>query len=274
MVISSHDSRAHFACTLPHDGLAGLASSPPTQCALAAFFRLLGAVQALQLAVTCLSFDFVGTAVEDSSEDIATLQIPSPWRPLLEDLSTLQLFFDYYAATAPPLSNAALECLVRCASVRRSLFSSEDVRVSFLSAIVNITLKVLQTQQGLQHADNYHEFCRLLGRVRNNYQLSEIMAVNNFKAWIEHVADFTISSLQGWQWSSGSVHYLLLLWTRLVASAAYQKGDQPSVLSELMPKIIAAYVQSRLDSVQLVVQARRLVSASSGSSCFHRVLQP
>lgn len=213
-------------------------------------------VQALQLAVTCLSFDFVGTAVEDTAEDIATLQIPSPWRSLLEDLTTLQLFMDYYCATFPPLSNTALECLVRCASVRRSLFSSEEVRVSFLSAIINMTLTILQSKQGLQHQENYHEFCRLLGRVRNNYQLTEIMAVDNYKQWIEHVAAFTISSLQGWQWSSSSVHYLLLLWTRLVSSAAYLKSDQPNLLEELMPKIITAYVQSRLDSVLLVAQAR------------------
>lgn len=152
-------------------------------------------LQALQLAVTCLSFDFVGTAVEDSAEDIATLQIPSPWRSLLEDLSTLQLFKGYYDVTVPPLSNAALECLVRCASVRRSLFSSEDIRTSFLSCIINITLEILQSQKGLQHVENYHEFCRLLGRMRNNYQLSELMAVKNYSAWIERVASFTIDSL-------------------------------------------------------------------------------
>jgi hypothetical protein len=40
------------------------------------------------------------------------LQVPSVWRPLIEDSATLQLCFDFYAATKPPLSNAALECLV------------------------------------------------------------------------------------------------------------------------------------------------------------------
>lgn len=34
------------------------------------------------------------------------------WRPVIEDSATLQLFFDFYAATKPPLSNASLECLV------------------------------------------------------------------------------------------------------------------------------------------------------------------
>ena len=198
----------------------------------------------------------MGTAVEDSSEDIATLQIPSPWRPLLEDLSTLHLFMEFYEKTQPPLSNAALECLVRCASVRRSLFSSEDARQAYLAAIIDMTLKVLQTQVGLQHIENYHEFCRLLSRVRTNYQLTEIMSVRSYQPWLEHVASFTISSLQGWQWSSASIHYLLMLWTRLVATASYQKSDQPNMLGDMMPKIIVAYVQSRLDSVQLVAQVR------------------
>jgi len=34
------------------------------------------------------------------------------WRPVIEDSTTLSLFFDFYAATSPPLSNTALECLV------------------------------------------------------------------------------------------------------------------------------------------------------------------
>ena len=75
--------------------------------------------QALQLSVACLSFDFVGTSLDESAEDLATLQIPSPWRHLVEDLATMQLYYAYYQATQPPLSNAALECLVRMASVRR-----------------------------------------------------------------------------------------------------------------------------------------------------------
>lgn len=103
-------------------------------------------MQALELSVACLSFDFVGTSVEDWAEDVATLQIPAQWRSCLEDLNTLQLYTDYYFSAAPPLSNTALECLVRCASVRRSLFSSEDSRLSFLSTLVNITLRVLQVR--------------------------------------------------------------------------------------------------------------------------------
>lgn len=40
-------------------------------------------------------------------------QVPSSWRPLIENPTTVQLFLDFYAVTKPPLSNSALECLVR-----------------------------------------------------------------------------------------------------------------------------------------------------------------
>jgi len=32
-----------------------------------------------------------------------------------------------------------------------------------------------RTKQGLMEHDNYHEFCRLLGRLKTNYQLSELV---------------------------------------------------------------------------------------------------
>ncbi|KAI3436525.1 hypothetical protein D9Q98_005942 [Chlorella vulgaris] len=209
--------------------------------------------QAVQLALQCLSFDFVGTCLDESSEDLGTIQVPSAWRPSIEDPSTLQLFIDFYCATQPPLSNMALECMVRLASVRRSLFSSETERSNFLSRLVNGTRDLLRQQSGLAHHANYHEFCRLLGRLKANYQLSELVGLESYKEWIQLVADFTISSLNSWQWASGSVYYLLGLWSRLVSSMPYLKGDAPSQLDVYVPKITKAYITSRLESVQAVV---------------------
>ena len=39
-------------------------------------------------------------------------QVPSMWRSVTEDPATLDLFLDYYAASTPPLSKYALECMV------------------------------------------------------------------------------------------------------------------------------------------------------------------
>ncbi|KAM7472621.1 hypothetical protein LguiA_010804 [Lonicera macranthoides] len=205
---------------------------------------------ALSLALKCLSFDFVGTSIDESSEEFGTVQIPSGWKPVLEDPSTLQIFFDYYAITKPPLSKEALECLVRLASVRRSLFTNDVTRSKFLAHLMTGTKEILQTGQGLADHDNYHEYCRLLGRFRVNYQLSELVNVEGYSDWIRLVAEFTSKSLQSWQWASSSVYYLLGLWSRLVTSVPYLKGDAPSLLDEFVPKITEGFITSRFDSVQ------------------------
>ena len=59
--------------------------------------------------------------------------------------------------------------------MRRSLFTSEAERSAFLNHLVKGTRDILRTQQGLAQHANYHEFCRLLGRLKTNYQLSELV---------------------------------------------------------------------------------------------------
>ena len=98
------------------------------------------------------------------------------------------------------------------------------------------------------------EFCRLLGRLKTNYQLLELVRVENYADWVQRVAEFTITSLNSWQWASSSVYYLLGLWSRLVSSVPYLKGDSPSLLESFVPKITEAYITSRLDSVRMCLQ--------------------
>ncbi|KAL6495703.1 hypothetical protein OROGR_030266 [Orobanche gracilis] len=59
---------------------------------------------ALSLSLKCLSFDFLGSSIDESTEEFGTVQIPSSWKHMFEDVSTLQIFFDYYALTKPPTS--------------------------------------------------------------------------------------------------------------------------------------------------------------------------
>ncbi|KAL3829837.1 hypothetical protein ACJIZ3_018639 [Penstemon smallii] len=205
---------------------------------------------ALSLSLKCLSFDFVGTSIDESSEEFGTVQIPSSWKPLLEDFTTLQIFFEYYALTKPPISKESLECLVRLASVRRSLFTNDAARSKYLDHLMSGTKEILRTGQGIADHDNYHEFCRLLGRFRINYQLSELVNMEGYVDWIRLVAEFTSKSLLSWKWASSSVYYLLGLWSRLVSSVPYLKADSPSLLDEFVPKITEGFITSRLDSAQ------------------------
>jgi len=57
------------------------------------------------------------------------LQIPSPWKSVLEDSSTLQLFFDYYAITKAPLSKEVCTsciCFFDCVLSQTSYSSHEN----------------------------------------------------------------------------------------------------------------------------------------------------
>ena len=170
---------------------------------------------ALVLSAGCLSFDFIGTNPEESAEDVGTVQVPSSWRPIVQDTTTIQLFFDFYLLSEPPRSNMALQSLVHLSSVRRSLFPSEKERSTFLQALMTGIHSIMQSKKGLEHIDNYHEFCRLLGRLKASYQLSELVKTKGFMEWLELAGDFTIKSLQNWQYSMNSIHYLLALWGRL-----------------------------------------------------------
>jgi exportin-7 len=213
----------------------------------------------LTLATECLSFDFIGTNPEESAEDVGTVQVPSSWRAIVQDTATMQLFFDYYLLSEPPRSNSALEALVQLSSVRRSLFASEKDRTVFLQSLMTGIQSIMQSKKGLEHIDNYHEFCRLLGRLKASYQLSELVKTTGFVEWLELAGDFTIKSLQNWQYSMNSIHYLLALWGRLVAALPYLRADatdsqrQSQTLRTCVLQVVESYIKTMLDSVDVVV---------------------
>lgn len=45
-------------------------------------------------------------------------------------------------------------------------------------------------------SNNYHEFCRLLARLKSNYQLGELVMVDSYQETIGLIAKFTVESLQ------------------------------------------------------------------------------
>ena len=71
------------------------------------------------------------------------------------------------------------------------------------------------------------------------------VGVDSYAEWIQLVAELTVRSLQSWQWASGSVFYLQGLWSRLVSSMPYLKGEAPSLLDTYVPRITRAYITSR-----------------------------
>lgn len=75
------------------------------------------------------------------------------------------------------------------------MFSNPE-RAKFLSTLVVNIKNILENSQGLSDPENYHEFCRLLARLKTNYQLSELVVVECYTDVIQLIAKFTIQSLQ------------------------------------------------------------------------------
>lgn len=207
----------------------------------------------LKLALQCLSFDFVGSSLDESNEDIGTLHPPIAWHTVVEDPNTVKTFVDIYQALCVPDSNQssiALECLVQLASMRRTLFATDELRIMNIHRHMSGTLSILQTKAGLDDHDNYHHFCRWLARLKVNYQLDEIINLDIYRQWIELVSNFTLQSLASdWSWVGDSLFYLLSLWSRLIAAKPYLKSGKEAYLDAYVEKIVEQYVRTRLHAL-------------------------
>ncbi|XP_070630613.1 ran-binding protein 17 isoform X7 [Bos indicus] len=210
-------------------------------------------MQVLKLVLNCLNFDFIGSSADESADDLCTVQIPTTWRAIFLEPETLDLFFNLYHSLPPLLSQLALSCLVQFASTRRSLFSSPE-RAKYLGNLIKGVKRILENPQGLSDPGNYHEFCRFLARLKTNYQLGELVMVKEYPEVIRLIANFTITSLQHWEFAPNSVHYLLTLWQRMVASVPFVKSTEPHLLDTYAPEITKAFITSRLESVAVVVR--------------------
>eukprot|EP01065_Artemidia_motanka_P013147 TRINITY_DN1724_c1_g1_i1.p1 TRINITY_DN1724_c1_g1~~TRINITY_DN1724_c1_g1_i1.p1 ORF type:complete len:1118 (+),score=401.74 TRINITY_DN1724_c1_g1_i1:118-3471(+) len=210
--------------------------------------------QGVSLAHSCLSFDFVGIFSDDSSDDMGTLQIPTSWKGLLVDPATMTTFCDLYGVLPPPQSTDLLRCIVQFASVRRSLFADDPERSQWLSHILRGVLTVLRTKVGLDKQENYHEFCRLLSRIKPNYQLSELVNAEYYAEWLQLTADFTTASFVNWAQTSNSSFYLLSLWSRLLSAQPYLRGDKPSLLMDHAPRVVESYISSRMELARASVE--------------------
>ncbi|KAK4471178.1 hypothetical protein MN116_005570 [Schistosoma mekongi] len=219
-------------------------------------------------------------------DDLVVVQIPTSWRQIFLDSDTVPLFFRLYKNLSPDLSVFALSCLVQISSIRRSLFTNAE-RSIFLSQIVsgcrdillsvnnatitseNTTTTVIgspintptnkhntssmnsQNCNLLNNAEAYHEFCLLLSRLKCNYQLNELVALSDYSSFIELLTVFTVNCLKGYTIESNenSLHYLLALWQRLVASIPYVHPPDTHMLDNATPQIINAYIQRCLNSI-------------------------
>ncbi|CEM08647.1 unnamed protein product [Vitrella brassicaformis CCMP3155] len=207
--------------------------------------------QVLSLCCSCLSFDFMGTIPDETSDDQQTVMVPHGWSMLRDD-SIPTLFLSLYQRTCQDkhydCSVICLQCLVLLSSLRRSFFHKEEDRAKLLSSLIMGCTQILSNKVGLDDGSNYHELCRLLGKINTAHQLTELCAADAFQQWIDQVYQFTIESLQSWQHMPNSKHYLLQFWSQMVNPLLFAnaKDKAPKALEGYIQQITCAYIQSRL----------------------------
>uniref|UniRef100_A0A7M5UYT3 Importin N-terminal domain-containing protein n=1 Tax=Clytia hemisphaerica TaxID=252671 RepID=A0A7M5UYT3_9CNID len=207
----------------------------------------------LTLLKHCLNYDFIGTSFEESADDFGTIHVPTQWKETFLDFTNLHLFIDLYLVVPIEISPLAIGCFVQWASIRRSLFDSSE-RPKYLQELMNGVKKFLDAPQRLENTDNYHEFCRLLSRIKANHQLGEILKTSEYKESIQMITKFTVTSLSVLNFAPNSLYYLLNMWQKMVASCPFVKENDAHLLEQFTPQITEAYVTSRLESVKAIVQ--------------------
>ncbi|KAH8739237.1 nuclear pore protein RBP16/17, partial [Cryptosporidium ryanae] len=220
-------------------------------------YRLLK--QVLQLIHCCLSYDFMGTVPDETSDEQNTVMIPHSWTVLREEYIPI-IFFDMYAkccgAGSSMLDCAAmcLQCLILYSSIRRSFFPTQTDRTRSLASLMSGTAGIIQTKMGLANEGCYHELCRLLGKLNTANQLTELASSDAFGVWIDQVYAFTIASLEDWTLLPNSKHYLLGLWSHMVIPLLYQGDRAPANLEKYIHNITIAFIQSSMKIAEAIAQ--------------------
>ncbi|ORZ27064.1 armadillo-type protein [Lobosporangium transversale] len=210
----------------------------------------------LVLMRTCLSFDFIGTLPDESSDDVGSIQTPTTWRSVFEESGYLDILWECWKKFSGSNSVLAMESLSQAASIRRSLFSNDDHRNIYIYHIMReiaFTLKSGIGQNKLQEVGNFHEFCRMLSKFRSTFQLSEMSEYKEFDQWISTVGEFTTRGFHSWKWSPNSVPYLLTFWSKMISSLSSVKQATQDHIQRITVDLSRAYLKSRLECAQAAI---------------------
>jgi exportin-7 len=230
----------------------------------------------LKVLINCLSFDFIGTNPDESAYEVGTIQIPKAWEAhFMPDRGTMPMLFELYMSDRiePGQGMLVLESLVLYASARRSIFRDDAARGAFLHQLMSGIASILAAgSAGWKDDENcYHQLCRLLGKLKANYQLSELVRTEGYAKWVDLCFHFTKESFERLDRNANSSHYLLALWAKMVSATPYVKsasvlsalgGDASKVgafansktmhgLDQYVPRIIGSFVEGRLNAIHM-----------------------
>ncbi|KAJ2225022.1 hypothetical protein IWW45_007967 [Coemansia sp. RSA 485] len=217
--------------------------------------------QSLLLQKDCLSFDFIGLAPDESSDDAVAIQIPSTWKDIIQTDDFLDPYFDGYKHCSPPVSSQFIEVLVMLASIRRS-FYMESVRIMFVKRMCSGIVEILTNGIGLEDVENYHHMHRLLARFRCIHTLIEIEDMPVYRELLASVATFSLTGLTLYEWSPNSIAPLLTFWSKVASTHDLRDNSNAEIAGDLiastLPQIIREYLRAMILATMRVITGETL----------------
>ena len=188
----------------------------------------------------CLEYDFAGTGPSDAAGAIQCVFLPPDWAEHVARARALRFFFGMYRDLWTKVENEdqidssedgapslVLRVLGLLTCIRRSVFE-KATRSAFIDALLEGTTEIMRDRTGLSHSEScVHNLCVLLSRIKQHFQLTELVSSSFYFEWLKQLCNFTESALAGWQSvSSRSVHFLMDLWACIVAPTPFLKARQ------------------------------------------------
>ncbi|KJP89407.1 hypothetical protein AK88_00850 [Plasmodium fragile] len=180
-------------------------------------------IKILELIYNSLSFDFMGTMINDeSSDENVSLMIPQSW-DIFNEKNIPKLFFDMYEicmSDEDDLRNCCgkycLRSLILLGGLRKTFFSSEKQKTHYMNEFLGGLNNIIEKKIGLHDEDCFHELCRLIGKIDTSIRLQELSTYPNFLSWCHNIYLFTIDGMKNWKYLCNSKHYLLGIWSNML----------------------------------------------------------
>lgn len=208
----------------------------------------------MKLINSILSFNFLSYASACEGDDITVAQIPRSWRGVIEDPNFVPLFFRVYSASpVPPASASVLESISLIATIRVSLFDTDEEKVAFLVRVMEGIGAVIAGRVGLGYPENHLMTCLVLSRLKANASISRLIAAPCWPEWLAAVYNFTRETFLSscFVESPNSVHYLMHFWSRLSLSLRYISGNETArrAAADYAAQVFELYVSNKLKLV-------------------------
>ena len=167
----------------------------------------------------CISYDFIGIAPDESSDDTGSNHIPNSWKSNILNTSLLAALKELLLI-APAYQPEILECITYFVCARRSLFS-DDERETFCGTCLDLLMSLLHVSKRLS-AEGSHRLHRLVGRFFSVYY-SDILKNSTAPQFISEYAAISVETIK--RWNEAEIYHLVQVWFKVVEGCGNYQSD-------------------------------------------------